>query len=267
MDLNELHEKLFGMLVMFDGICKKHGIRYFLDSGTAIGAVREHDFIPWDDDIDVAIMRSDYNKLRRVLKKELPSHYKLIEPKDYAPYFFDMIPKLIDLDVPLRQETEADKAYKNYQNRMNIDFFILDSVPDNKILQKVILFKTYVIYGLLCSKRYNSDTQMQMNILEKTAKYILSKIGMFFPLKKLLQMYINNTVKYSNVKSSTFIRSNSILNFIDFYNKSDYAQTAHLDFHGAKMPLPAGYDNILAQMYGDYMTPAKGYKGYMKHSE
>ncbi|MBQ9208687.1 MAG: LicD family protein [Oscillospiraceae bacterium] len=265
MDLNELHEKLFGMLVMFDGICKKHNITYFLDSGTAIGAVREHDFIPWDDDIDVAMMRSDYNKLRRVLKKELPSHYKLIEPKDYAPYFFDMVPKLIDMDVPLREETDADRAYKNYQNRMSIDFFILDSVPDNRLLQKIIIFRTKVIYGLLRSKRYSADTHMQMNLFEKAASSFLSFAGRFFSLKLLLNMYHYNTMKYAGIKSNTLIKSNSILNFVNCYDKDWYADVSNATFHGHEFPVPIGNHEILTQLYGDYMIPKRNYKGFVSH--
>ena len=265
MDLKELHEKLFDMLVMFDGICKKHNIRYFLDSGAAIGAVREHDFIPWDDDIDVAITRSDYNKLRRILKKELPSYYKLIEPKDYDPYFYDMVPKLIDMDVPLRKEADEDRAYKNYQNRMSIDFFILDSVPDNILLQKVIIFRTKVIYGLMRSKRYSSSTQMQMTLFEKMASSVLKVAGNLFSLKLLRNMYLHNTMKYANEKSETYIINNYQLCFLMCFKKEWFSDVVYFDFHGKRFPLPVGYDRILAQIYGDYMTPKKDYKGFIKH--
>lgn len=72
--LNELseHQKvLLSMLKDFDAVCEKHGIRYMLFAGTALGAVRHHGFIPWDDDADVIMMRSDYERFLNVRQKIL----------------------------------------------------------------------------------------------------------------------------------------------------------------------------------------------------
>lgn len=266
MDMNIFHEQLFDMLMMFDEICRKHGIRYYLDSGCAIGAVREHDFIPWDDDIDIAIMRKDYIKLKEILKNELPPNYKLVEPQDYEPYFFDMIPKIIDMNVPLRKETDEDKAYKNYQNRMSIDFIILDSVPDSKLVQKLIKLKCKLFYGMARSKRYAQNNK-NITVPEKIASGVCKFLGRFFDVKQLIVFYLHNTMKYSGIQSDTLIRSNSILYFIEFYKKDWYSDVVYLDFHGKEMPLPSGYDEILTKMYGDYMKPAKEYKGYVSHVE
>ena len=60
--LKKLHENLLELLTEFDRVCKKHNIQYFLDSGTALGAVRHGGFIPWDDDADVGMLRSEYEK-------------------------------------------------------------------------------------------------------------------------------------------------------------------------------------------------------------
>lgn len=266
MDMNKLHEQLFDMLMVFDELCRKHDIKYYMDSGCAIGAVREHGFIPWDDDIDVAIMRKDYLKLRKILKTELPSHYKLVEPYDFAPYFYDMIPKLIDLDVPLRKETDRDRVYNNYQNRMAIDFVILDSVPDSKLSQKIIRLKAKMIYGMLRSKRFEKENT-KMTFVEKILSGVCAFLGRFFSLKQLINIYLHNTMKYSEVESNSLIRSNSILYYIDFYSKDMYSDVVYLDFQGGKVPLPIEYDKILTKMYGDYMKPAKDYKGYVAHTE
>lgn len=266
MDLSVLHDQLFDMLVKFDDICKKHNITYYLDSGTAIGAVREHDFIPWDDDIDVAMTRTEYLKLKEVLKKELPSNYKLIEPHDYAPYFFDFVPKLINLDIPLRKETEKDRAYKNYQNRLSIDFVILDSIPDSKFTHSLIKFKCKMLYGMARSRRFDNDTS-KMDLKEKILSGVCFFLGKFFSLDKIIDMYLNTTMKYADKKSETYIRSNSNLYFIDVTKKEYYREVVYLDFHGGKMPLPIGYHEVLTKMYGDYMTPATGYKGHIVHTE
>lgn len=266
MDLPDLQEHLFEMLCMFDDICKKENIRYFLDSGAAIGAVREHDFIPWDDDIDIAMLREDYEKLREVLPGHLAENYRLIEPVDYEPYFFDFVPKLIDLQTPLREETEEDRKYHNYQNRASIDIIILDNAPDSKLLQKIMLLKCKMLYGMNMSKRVQLHDE-KYTLSEKIVSRTCMLLGRMFSSKRLKQMYLNNVTSCSKKKTGFLIRSNSILYFIGFYSKQHYEGTAHLDFHGRKFPLPSGYDAVLTQLYGDYMTPAKDYKGYVKHTD
>lgn len=265
MKLDELQNKLFDMLCMFDSICTQHGITYFLDSGTALGAVREHDFIPWDDDIDVAMMRPEYERLRVILKNELPEKYKLIEPRDYAPYFFDFIPKLIDTTVPLREETEEDRAYKNYQNRMSIDFVLLDTVPDGKLRQKLIITKCKLYYGLARSKRYKNHPE-KLSLAERALSGTCSLIGKFLTYGKIMDLYEKNTKKYHGKKSNSVIRSNTLLYFIKCYEKASYESAVMLPFHGKCFPVPSEYDKVLTRMYGDYMTPRRDYKGFVSHT-
>lgn len=265
MDLNVLHDQLFDMLVKFDNICREHNITYYLDSGCAIGAVREHDFIPWDDDIDVAITRTEYLKLREVLKKELPENWVFVEPKDFAPYFFDFIPRIVDMSVPLRKETERDRAYQNYQNRMSLEFFILDSVPDSKLTHSVLKFKCKMIYGMARSRRFDNDTS-KMDLKEKILSGVCLFLGKFFSLDKIIDMYLNTTMKYADIKSETYIRSNSNLYFIDVTKKEYYKDVIYMDFHGGKMPMPIGYHEVLTKIYGDYMTPTRDYKGFISHT-
>ncbi|MCR5577046.1 MAG: LicD family protein [Oscillospiraceae bacterium] len=266
MKIDELHDKLFKMWRMFDEICKANNITYFFDSGSLLGAVREHDFIPWDDDIDVAVEREEYERLKKVFNKCLPAKYKFIEPKDFAPYFFDFVPKLIDTTVPLRSETAEDRAYHNYQNRMSIDFFILDSVPNAKWRQSFIRLKSKVFYGFARSNRY-AIHEADMSFSEKALSRTAAVLGKCISLNRALSLYEHNTTRFADIQSDYFIRSNSLLYFIDFYKKSDYAGVVYLPFHGDRVPAPVGYDAILKQMYGDYMTPKRHYKGYISHTD
>ena len=266
MKIEELHDRLFEMWRMFDAICKQHGIVYFFDSGCLIGAAREHDFIPWDDDMDIAIMREDYIRLKPILQENLAPQYKLIEPNDYAPYFYDFIPRLIDTTVQLRNKTEEDRAYKNYQNCMSIDFVILDKVPDAKWKQSLIKLKCKYYYGLARSKRYSVKNE-KLTWREKLLASLCALIGKKISLERLIQLYENNTTKYAALKTDSIIRSNSILYFIRFCKIIDYSEVVYLPFHGNYAPAPVGYDTILKQLYGDYMTPTKNYKGAQSHIE
>ena len=153
MKIEELHEKLFEHLIYFDKLCRENDIKYFLDSGTAIGAVREHDFVPWDDDVDVAMLREDYDKFLKVIPPKLIGKFKFITPKDYEPLFFDFVPKFLNMDISIRKDDEITKMHHNYINRLPIDVFVLDYAPDSKILQKIMKFKLLFIYCMSLSKR------------------------------------------------------------------------------------------------------------------
>ena len=69
--------RMLEMLQYIDFVCKKHNIRYWLCSGTLLGAVRHGGFIPWDDDVDIEMLREDYKRLVRILKKDIDSRYAL----------------------------------------------------------------------------------------------------------------------------------------------------------------------------------------------
>ena len=71
--LRKAQLRMLSILIEVDKICRKHKIDYFVDSGTLLGAVRHGGFIPWDDDLDIAIRREDLPRLRKALQEELPS--------------------------------------------------------------------------------------------------------------------------------------------------------------------------------------------------
>lgn len=125
MKREELHKLLFETLCIIDDICKKENVRWFLDSGTELGSLREQDIIPWDDDMDIKVFREDYPAFCEAMRKHLPEYLHFIEPQDYSPAFYDFIPRIYDERYPLREETAEDRYYKNYQNRIGIDVFIL----------------------------------------------------------------------------------------------------------------------------------------------
>ena len=79
-ELRSIHAEMLDLLKMFDAFCTGHGVRYTLDAGTLLGAVREHGFIPWDDDVDVAMTRAEYEKFREAARRgPLPEHLTFSE--------------------------------------------------------------------------------------------------------------------------------------------------------------------------------------------
>ena len=84
--LRKLQETELSILEAIDDLCTRHDITYFLDSGTALGAIRHNGFIPWDDDIDLGMLRPDYDRFLAIAKEELPATYRLLIPGETPHY-------------------------------------------------------------------------------------------------------------------------------------------------------------------------------------
>jgi lipopolysaccharide cholinephosphotransferase len=125
-----------------DKICKEYNIRYCLDGGTELGAIREHDFIPWDDDMDICVLAEDYDAFVQVMKENLPEHYHIVEPYDTIPLFFDNVTRIYDDRWQFEGESGINPVYKNYQSPVGTDVFIYSGCPGSKIGQKLFNLKT-----------------------------------------------------------------------------------------------------------------------------
>ena len=114
-----------GVMRHFIAICKEHSLTYFCCGGTAIGAVRHHGMIPWDDDVDVFMPRPDYDRFVQIASRQLPDGLELMTPyskTDYPLYFV----KLCDSRTTLQEEVEVPCVYGLY-----IDIFPIDGAPDD----------------------------------------------------------------------------------------------------------------------------------------
>ena len=157
-DLENMHKIQLNMLIEFDKICRRNNIKYILDAGTLLGAVRHKGFIPWDDDIDVRMLRDDYEKFCVVANKELPEtmffqNYK--NDKGY-PWMYSKI------------RMKGTKAVRIGQDRLNMeegiymDIFPCDGVPDDNKKKK-----KHNIWKLMPPNRSNSFTIMFCIFLHK----------------------------------------------------------------------------------------------------
>ena len=254
--LDELHDLTFEMLKAIKALCEKYDIKYHLDGGTLLGAVRHKDFIPWDDDADITMRRDDYIKFASVAH-ELPQPYKLVKPDDYGGYFFDFVPRVVNLDVLLRDETPEDAAQNNNQNRLAVDIFILEDAPADLRLTRKIIFREKMLYGYAMAHRYGK-TKKKHSFTEKLKVATLKCVGKTMRLDKILKKHEELSSRHNGAKGDYFFVSNGLMNEIDLlFKRSAYETTVMLPIRDELFCCPSDWDHVLTSFYGDYMTPPK----------
>ncbi|MBE5953128.1 MAG: LicD family protein [Lachnospiraceae bacterium] len=264
MQLSELHDHMFELLCLVDDICKKENVRYFLVAGSELGAVREKNFIPWDDDVDIMVLREDYDAFKDAMQKHLSDRYIYLEPSDVAPKFYDFASRVIDKEVVIRRETEDDKFYDAYRNNLCIDVFTFEMGTDNKLAQKMHLIKCKCLYGMAMSKRVKIDYEKR-GLVEKISVFSCSLIGRMFSMNKILKMWDRLTQKYSHKKSLYRFSANAMPRDMIFYDSDIYEDVVYFPIRDREFPVPVGYDKELTMHYGDYMKPREDHEYFTQH--
>lgn len=237
------------MLKEVDRICKKHNLQYYLSGGTLLGAVRHGGFIPWDDDLDIFLVRKDYDKLAQVMDKELDKRmfYQDWHKEKGYPYNFAKI-RMNKTKFVQSELMQCDMHHGIY-----IDIFPLDNAPNDKSaclshLKKVQRLKTLLAVSYMSFKKggkYRSVLQCILIALVKT----------FFSQQQIHKKVEKEVLKYNFVECDNYAAKMSRFALKEVYPKSWFEKIEYVDFEGLKCPAPSEMDAMLTMLYGDYMTP------------
>ena len=244
-ELKKLHQDLLPILLELDRICKKHNIRYFLSSGTLLGAVRHKGFIPWDDDIDVEMMRKDYNKFCEVCKLELNHEKFFLQTQTNDKNYNWVYGKL---RLKNTEYIRSGQEHLNQKTGIFIDIFPIDNTTNKKISQYIINRGCEVCRSILWS---NVGVKTSNGLLEKLKYRLLSKIPRKIAINTfeyLARFYDDMDTKYKVFYNLKLKNRKCYI-----YEAKWYEDQLNVDFEKYKFPIPIGYKHILKMYYGDYM--------------
>jgi len=253
-DLREVHQANLTILKEIDRICRKYKIKYLLDAGTLLGAVRHKGFIPWDDDADLAFTRPNYDAFLKVVRRELPPEMELLEPGDFrgGKAFYDFTARILYKKSRTHEDSPEMDFYEGKLNHLWVDLFIIDELPENKAASTVTLLLHTVIYGLSMGHRYKLDFK-KYSLANKIAVGILALAGKLIPMKVLRKLQHMAAVKDRRGKSSLRYYSNYQPDYLYVTLKKEWCEeTVDLEFEDTRLMAPKGWHEVLTWIYGDY---------------
>ncbi len=224
--------RMLDILKEIDRICKKHNIQYWLSSGTLIGAMRHNGFIPWDDDLDIEMMRSDYLKLMRILPDELPS-WLALQNDETDPYYFFYYAKIRDRRSRMLEQNAYDRHWR--EKGIYIDIFPIEKHP-------IWLHKlTEMTVGHMY-KIWRTSTDDEKSIRGVKRIFNFNKHFVFPCLRALCQLLPGKVI--TSGMGIPFHKPR--------YIDEIFPLTTHV-FEDCQFPVPGNSDAHLRHLYGDYM--------------
>jgi lipopolysaccharide cholinephosphotransferase len=230
------------LLIKFDEVCRMHSLRYFLAFGSLLGAVRHNGFIPWDDDIDVCMLRSDYDKLCE-LRDEFVNPYFLQLPGKDNDYWFTFA-KLRNSNTSAVSRTFR---YSKFNQGIALDIFPLDNCKGDELETYFLAIRELILENSANMRRKNPNPSK--SDIERCSCYPVSNPqDVNDRIESIARKYQNEETKYVTCATMTIYQPRKVT-----FRRQDVTEIIDADFYGYKISIPRNFRRILETTYGDYM--------------
>ena len=252
--LKRLQGEILSILDDFTAICDRYHLEYFGIAGTGIGAIRHRGFIPWDDDIDIAMPRKDFERLIKIVERTMGDKYLVLNGKNYPNY------PLMTTRLVKRGTVFVEKVMKDVDCPFGIflDLYVLDNVSDNPLLYQIQSWEAWFYSKLLILRSIPRPTLAQKGV---KAELIWAVCRLAYQGMKLLRISPDG-IRWRCEKACRRYRKQDTrrMAFLPdtspYWNVVDRTKSSplkKLEFEGRMLNFPANIDEMLRNMYGDYM--------------
>lgn len=251
-------------------VADKHNIQVWLDYGSLLGAVRHGGFIPWDDDLDISVMRKDFIPLLKYLQEELPPYRSVESIYTVQNYIRPKAVVLNRKSLDIGNDPEARKITDinfNFPCRAWVDIFPMDYIP--KDTEQLVEIKTIysLAYGLASEMEVFIETGTFEDYLSQLEKYSGIKIKRDENIRHSLWILCDNIsgkTKKHEANGVLCYQDLALLGPSKYRPLSAFKDTILVPFEMITAPVPIGYDEILTLTYGNrYLTPQKGTSAHL----
>ena len=246
------------ILLEFDRLCKKFEIKYQLFAGTLLGCIRHNGFIPWDDDIDVCMIRDEYNRFLDIATDELDSKY-FLQTFATDKNFIKQLCRIRKINsLCLQSATQYHKMHHG----IPISITPLDNIKPNTILGELhrsLYQLSIIIFRKLNYSRSLDFCLSQKNPVVKTISLLLHNISKIIPKRttdqlqeKIACLFNNQETEYVTHLTNGASRKKY---FAFMMKREEFYDVISGNFEGYEFPIPRSYHQLLTNIYGDYMKP------------
>ncbi len=250
-DMRQIQMRILNIFIEIDDICKKNNLEYFAIGGTCLGAIRHKGFIPWDDDIDIAMPRNDYEEFKKIVKSQLPKYLQVFDVNQ-GEHYECMFIKVYDTN-----STYIHKGMKKYKDRYTgvyVDIMPLDGLPNSRIRRRTHFLRLRNLLRLNFIRKFSGDRTYKKREMKSYIRYLVYKMISFTPANYFSEKYekVLKKYPYENSRDTCYgwsKRAEKVVLSRDIF--SDYI---YVPFEDTKMRCPIGYDKFLKILFGDYMV-------------
>lgn len=246
--IKDIQNKILEIFKVIADICEKNDIRYFAIGGTCIGAARHKGFIPWDDDLDIAMPLNDFLKFKRIAAEQLPPHLKLFDANQSL-HYNHIFMKVHDVTTTFIEESLAQ--YPDTYYGVYVDIMPLSGLPDIGSERKRFFMKRLWFEKLNDLRR--RSIKERNKIWGKLIWILHSPLRLILPFNfytnrwlKLLEKYDFDSASYTG-----YVWSHNLSKLV--FDKTDFEDFVYLDFEDTKIRCPKGWNDYLTVQFGDYM--------------
>lgn len=235
-NIRDIQMKMLAILVEVDRLCKKYCISYVLDSGTLLGAVRHKGFIPWDDDIDIAMLRADYDKFKTVAK-ELRQPY-VFEDMDSRKDYPNLFGKCYDTETRYVQQ---NTVHLDIQKGIFLDIFPMDNIDAGS--KRIQCRLTASLNTIRCLKQRTEPFALRHVFYLPFLMLSIQKIN-FLALRAMTKKDGQTTDLVCPICQSGTAKPS--------FKRSMFENIRRTEFEGTLLPIPVEFDEYL---HGYYNSP------------